>query len=296
MATFDLSNECIKVAVLNTGATLHQLFVRDPKGRFVNVIVGLEHESDYCKDLWYRGAIVGRYAGRLSSPISIGEKKYPLKGTRDNIVLHSGVDGWHNKIWKICKNSENTLSCTYTCSANEVGFPGVVNAQICYRLLENGLEISYQATTDTPTPINLTNHAYFNMDGNGAMALHQLQLNASHYLDLDSKLVPTGRQIETRNTPYDFLQMRPIGNQFLDDFFVGTDPKIARLRGHQSKIEMLVETDQPGAVVFRPPHFEALCIETQTPRYDRSPNQKILTNTIPEQPYSQTTRFIFTHL
>lgn len=293
MALFTLSNNSVKLVVVNTGAALHQLWVKDSNGDFVNVVVGLPNEDAYKDNPWYRGTIVGRYAGRLTNPLDINGRKYILKNTKENIVLHSGPDGWSHQYWEIDQIDAQTLRCKLQCKSKKVGLPGHINAVVHYRLLEHGIEIDYLATTDQETLINLTNHAYFNLDGGGTMDAHQLQINASHYLDLDDRLVPTGQYHTIEGTPMDFGQMRPLKNQFLDDFYIGTSPKIARLKGGQKNIEMQVITDQPGTVIFRPRHFEALCIETQAPPKGGLSRDMSPTLAGPNRPYRQKTQFLF---
>ena len=157
------------------------------------------------------------------------------------------------------------------------------------------MNLEYKATTNSSNHLNLTNHAYFNLNPNGKIDGHELQINASKYLELAENLLPTGTLIDTNQTSMDFRQIRTIGIQRLDDYFV-LDKQIkiaASLYSSETGIGMQTITDQPGVVVFTPPHFEAICFETQ--KFSNSPNLAHFPTTRidPNETYSQITRFLF---
>jgi len=294
MQTFELENHCLKAVFLDYGAILHQLWVTTEKGEKLNVIQGLNTPEDYLLDEWSRGALIGRFAGRLTENYTLDNCSYPL-AHQSGVLLHSGPTGWGKQYWKCAEHTKNSLSLQHECADGNSGFPGNVKAQITYRLEDQALVLEYHATTDAPTHINLTNHAYFNLNPKGKIADHELQIAAQHYLELAENLVPTGTLLETQNTDMDFRQKRMLGSKKLDDYFVleANTQKAATLYNPNTGIGMRTQTDQPGVVVFTPPHFEAICFETQ--KFSNSPNLSHFPSTRidPDRPYKQKTRFIF---
>jgi len=295
LKTYTLDNGILKAVFLSYGAILHQLWVKDKNGEQVNVIQGLESPKDYLTDTWSRGAIIGRYAGRLENPIQIEGKKIPIDH-QNGVLLHGGQNGWSTQPWKVEHNAKpNSFQFTYHCPDGTAGFPGNVRTQICYQLKDNQLCINYQATTDTPTHINLTNHAYFNLNGNSPIDNHQLQIYADRVLELKNTLVPTGKMISVKNTAFDYRRKKNIGQHRLDDYFVinSTKREVASLYLPASGIEMKTYTNQPGVVVFTPPHFDAICFETQ--KFSNAPNIPSFPSTLlrPEAVYEQKTKYVF---
>ncbi|MGB1020724.1 MAG: aldose epimerase family protein [Flavobacteriaceae bacterium] len=294
MQTFALENNYLKAIFLDYGAILHQLWVRTEKGEEINVIQGLDTPEAYLKDKWSKGALIGRFAGRLTESYTLNSIHYPLTH-QEGVLLHSGPTGWGKQFWKCTAYTKDRLVLNHQCAAGNSGFPGNVNAQITYRLQERALVLDYYATTDVPTHINLTNHAYFSLYPEGKIAAHELQISAQQYLELAENLVPTGKLLETLNTTMDFRQKRMLGSQKLDDYFV-LEPRAksaATLYSPTTHISMKIQTDQPGVVVFTPPHFEAICFETQ--KFSNSPNLSHFPSTRidPNEPYRQKTRFEF---
>lgn len=295
METFTLDNGTLKAVFLSYGAILHQLWVKDKKGSLINVIQGLSQPEAYLSDSWSRGAVIGRYAGRLENPITIEEKKIEIEHEK-GVLLHSGAKGWNTQYWSPRTSSDtHLLTFEYECPEGTGGFPGTVNAMVSYRLVGNQLRIDYRATTDAPTHVNLTNHAYFNLNPKSAFASHQLQIHADRYLALKQNLVPTGTRLNVTQTPFDFRTPKTIATTRLDDYFVlnATNEAAATLYEPQSGIEMKTYTDQPGVVVFTTPHFEAICFETQ--KFSNTPNIPSFPSTLllPEAVYKHQTQFEF---
>ena len=289
-----IQNNFIKAVFLDYGAILHELWVTSESGQTINVIQGLANLEDYREDEWCRGALIGRFAGRLTESYSIDGTVFPLYHT-DGVLLHSGDSGWGKQFWKLEHHTQKELTFSHICQARNSGFPGTVKGQISYELKGKELHLEYKATTNSSTHINLTNHAYFNLNPTGKIDGHELQINASKYLELAENLVPNGTLIDTNQTPMDFRQTRTIDNQRLDDYFV-LDKQFttaASLYSAETGIGMQTITDQPGVVVFTPPHFEAICFETQ--KFSNSPNLSHFptTRVDPNETYSQITRFQF---
>lgn len=293
MKTYEIDNGHVRAVFLDYGARLHQLWVKDKKGTPVNVIAGLPKPEDYYEDRWYRGAIVGRYAGRLENPLPVGEPSITIEND-EGLLLHCGTSGWSGRHWELVKHTPDGIQWSIKCQDGSSGFPGTVVAQVSYRLENNALQLVYKATTSRPTPINLTNHAYFNLHPQNPIALQHLQIFADQYLALKDNLVPTGALLEVTNTPLDFRTAHAIDNGLLDDCFVLKQEKAARLFAPATGICMTTYTDQPGLVVFTPKDFYGICFETQ--KFSNGPHHSHFPDTLlkPGSEYTQQTTFSFT--
>ncbi len=298
MQEFILKNHVLKAHFLDYGATLHQLWIKDKNGQAVNVIMGMPSPEDYRTDPWFRGAVIGRFAGRLLQPIAIDGKVITLENS-EGVLLHSGTSSWGKKNWLMIdqQNDGTTAICfKISCEDGNSGFPGKVDAEVTYRLVDHSIIIEYKATTDKTTPMNLTNHAYFNLGNAGNIDTHQLQINASQYLGLGSDLVPNGKLLPTAATAFDFQTLKSLGNTRLDDCFVLDDNAsfAARLYAPETGIEMKTLTDQPGVVVFTPPNFDAICFETQ--KFSNGLHIPHFPNTLlsPGETYQHKTTYTFT--
>ena len=296
MQTFTLDNGLLKAVFISFGATLHQLWVKNKKGKLINVIRGLDNPKEYLLDIWSRGAIIGRYAGRLENPIQIGSKRITIENEK-GVLLHSGTMGWNKKYWEVLDPIKfNCIQFQYFCPDGAGGFPGVVKSKVTYSLNKNKLCLSYSSTTNLPTHVNLTNHAYFNLNESSSIDEHLLQVKADQFLELKDNLVPSGKLLKVDNTELDFRKKKLIGKTRLDDYFVLNLAKgaVASLYSPTSGIEMKTYTNQPGVVLFTPPHFEAICFETQ--RFSNSPNISHFPSTLlkPGEIYDHKTEYEFT--
>lgn len=295
METYSIENEFIKAVFIAYGAILHQLWVKDKNGNPTNVIMGLAEPEDYLNDEWARGAVIGRFAGRLVNPIKVGQQTVQIENNK-GLMLHSGSSGWHLKTWmpKPHKNKQK-ITFEYHCPDGTSGFPGSIDARVTYSIHESVLLIQYQGIPSKTTPINMTNHAYFNLNPNNNIGNHKLTIDADDFLELQSNLVPTGKKIEVTGTPLDFRKEKFISETRLDDYFVvnQNQTSVASLYSPETGIEMKTYTDQPGVVVFTPPHFEAICFETQ--KFSNSPNIPSFPSTLIEanEEYSHSSRFEF---
>lgn len=295
METYSIENDFIKAVFIAYGAILHQLWVKDKNGNPTNVIMGLAEPEDYLNDEWARGAVIGRFAGRLVNPIKVGQQTVQIENNK-GLMLHSGSSGWHLKTWtpKPHKNKQK-ITFEYHCPDGTSGFPGSIDARVTYSIHESVLLIQYQGIPSKTTPINMTNHAYFNLNPNNNIGNHKLTIDADDFLELQSNLVPTGKKIEVTGTPLDFRKEKFISETRLDDYFVVNQNKtsVASLYSPETGIEMKTYTDQPGVVVFTPPHFKAICFETQ--KFSNSPNIPSFPSTLIEanEEYSHRSRFEF---
>ena len=294
MQVTTLENESLKAVFLDYGAVLHQLWVKDKNGIPINIVMGLETPEDYHHDNWSRGAVIGRFAGRLENPIQIGSKQISIEHS-EGILLHSGSSGWGKKTWDIVNQKSNQVSFRYICREGASGFPGQVVAHIHYRLEEDSLSLEYHAQTNIDTHINLTNHAYFNLNPEGKIDRQYLRIHADEVLELKPSLVPTGLKKAVNQTSFDFRKQKQIGENRMDDYFVlnNKSNEAAVLFSSETGIEMSTHTDQPGIVVFTPPHFDAICFETQ--KFSNTPNIKNFPTTLvkKEEAYRHKTLFKF---
>ena len=294
MQVTTLENESLKAVFLDYGAVLHQLWVKDKNGIPINIVMGLETPEDYHHDNWSRGAVIGRFAGRLENPIQIGSKQISIEHS-EGILLHSGSSGWGKKTWDIVTQKSNQVSFRYICREGASGFPGQVVAHIHYRLEEDSLSLEYHAQTNIDTHINLTNHAYFNLNPEEKIDRQYLRIHADEVLELKPSLVPTGLKKAVNQTSFDFRKQKQIGENRMDDYFVlnNKSNEAAVLFSSETGIEMSTHTDQPGIVVFTPPHFDAICFETQ--KFSNTPNIKNFPTTLvkKEEAYRHKTLFKF---
>jgi len=275
-----------ELQISNLGATIIGLKVPNKNNKLVNVVVSLEKPSDY-KDTPHPclGSSIGRYAGRISrGKFTVEGKEYPIYN-EDGVHLHGGEIGFDKRFWNVdenleSKNSEVTLSIES--KHLEEGYPGNLKATVCYQLTENNeVKITYKATTDKATPVNLTNHAYYNLEGEGSILNHELKINSTNYLEVSNQLLPSGKLIPTAGNRFDRKELMPIGREDFtgfDDTFVLSNEKVkAVLSSEKTGIKMKVYTNQPASVVYTPVEFEelpfkndvsfskfsAICFETQ---------------------------------
>lgn len=264
-----ISNEGIKVAITNYGGRVVGLWVNDINGNPTDVVVGLDSAKKFKESTEpYFGAIIGRVGNRIAKgKFTLNGKEYSIPINNGDNTLHGGPDGFHNVVWNAEKTDAHTLELTYTSQDMEMGFPGNLKVKVTYSATsEQGLKIEYEATTDKITPVNLTNHAFFNLNGEGSGTIlnHVVHFNADKYTPVDSGLIPTGKLENVKGTPFDFTTPHTIGerietiNQQLtngqgyDHNFVLTGMKenemnyVGSITGDRSQIKMEVYTEEPG--------------------------------------------------
>lgn len=292
---------------INQGAKLVSLVVPSRAG-FVDVVIGHDSTEEYlASEEAYFGAICGRYANRIAKgKFSIDGEEYTLAVNNGPNALHGGLKGFNAVVWDIVEQSDNKVCFAYTSPDGEEGYPGTLVVQVTYTLTEeNELTIDYKATTDKATIVNLTNHAYFNLSGDGDPSVHDhtLEIAAEHYLPTDDTAIPYGKPEAVAGTPFDFLEPHTIGERIdtpidqlvwargYDHTFVLNKPLgklgfAARVSSPKTGVVMEVYTDQPGIQLYtgnwmsgnmrgkhdhRYPARAALCLETQ--HYPDSPNR-----------------------
>ncbi|TKB99249.1 galactose mutarotase [Pedobacter cryophilus] len=206
----------MKAFFTNYGGRLVNLFVPNKDGQLINVVVGLKDLNNYIKtpDAYY-GATIGRYGNRIANgKFTIDGKEYTSSINNGKNTLHGGAKGYHYVVWDAKKLDVHTLELSYLSKDMEEGYPGNLTVKVIYSLTDdNELKMEYTATTDKATVLNLTNHAYFNLngEGNGTILNHKLQIYADKYTPVDSTLIPTGKIEAVASTPFDFTKAESIG-------------------------------------------------------------------------------------
>lgn len=210
----------MRAAITNYGGIVVELWVPDRHGRLADVVLGYPTVEEYVKNSPYFGAIIGRYGNRIGQArFVLGGKEYRLAANDHGNHLHGGLKGFDKVIWKAqpaLTPEGPQLTLSYLSKDGEEGYPGNLHVTVIYRLTgDNSLNIEYRATTDKPTPVNLTNHSYFNLRGQGEGDIlgHQLMLCADRFTPVDAGLIPTGELRPVDGTPFDFRTPVPIGKR-----------------------------------------------------------------------------------
>lgn len=206
------------VSILTYGGVITSLLVPDKQGNIADVVLGYGSLTEYEQSTTYFGFLIGRFANRIrGGQFSIEGKDYQIPRNDNGInTLHGGPEGLHTKVWDATTSTAGdspTLHLALVSPDGDMGFPGNLTVNVDYTLFSQGkLEIAYRATTDQATPLNLTNHSYFNLAGDGKdIRNHILQLDCDAYIPVDATLIPTGEVLPVVNTPFDFTKAKRIG-------------------------------------------------------------------------------------
>jgi aldose 1-epimerase len=208
------------VTLMDWGATWLSAVLPLKSGKTRELLLGCQTPADYLQQAAYLGATVGRYANRIANAsLLMDGKPHPLATNQGEHQLHGGPEGFNARRWRIVQQDEQQVSYALHSPDGDQGFPGNLDVQVNYRLTaDNRLEISYQAQTDSACPVNLTNHAYFNLDGAGTDARHQrLQLFADRYLPVDSEGIPSAPLTPVEGSGMDFRRPKTLLQDFLSD-------------------------------------------------------------------------------
>nr|WP_319488511.1 aldose epimerase family protein [uncultured Caproiciproducens sp.] len=332
--SFTLQNKSGMTAqIITYGCRIVKLLTADKNGNFGDVVLGHDTLEEYLVKSDVFGAVVGRYANRIGgAEFKINGQSYPIAANNGNHSLHSAPGGLQDRVWRL-KRSDNdddapSITFTYLSENGECGFPGNLNVTVTYTITtDNALIIDYGAQTDMETPVNLTNHSYFNIgaDVKKSILSQELQINADYITDVSDDLIPTGEMMSVADTPYDFNKPKTIGQDIkandrlliicggYDHNFVikGTDgmKKAAELYDQLSGRVMAVFTDMPGIQIYTANSFpdgatgkdgvkhlahHAVCLETQffpdSVHHPEFPFQ----NLKPDEKYKHTTIYKFT--
>lgn len=240
------NNNGIKVYITNFGARIVALYTPDRNGQSADIVLGFDNIDDYIDERMYLGCIVGRYANRINKgKFSIDGKEYTLYLNDGNNTLHGGNKGFDKKVWE-AKQEGNSLVMTYLSPDGEEGYPGNLSVKKTYTLTDNNeLKMEYEATTDRPTIINLSNHSYFNLKGEGDTTIldHYLMANAGYITPVNSELIPTGEIVPVAGTPFDFTNGKKIGKD-ID----AADEQLAFGKGYDHN--WIINKDTAGALTL----------------------------------------------
>jgi aldose 1-epimerase len=326
---YELTNiNGLRAGIINYGAILVSLHVPDRDGKPADVVLGFDDLDSYINRNPLFGAVVGRYANRIANA------SFTLDGTKHKLTANAGknhIHGGRNKrfdkvLWKASPFTDNEkvgLRLTYLSRDDDEGFPGNLKCIVTYTLTNNNeLKIKYQATTDKPTIVNLTNHSYFNLAGagNGDILDHEITINADYYTPSDKALIPTGEIHSVKNTPLDFTSPKTIGERInqltqtrgYDHNYVlknsdGTLITATRVYESNSGRIMEVHTTEPGMQFYTANgmrnikgkggkiynRYYGFCLETQ--HFPDSPNKPHFPSVVlrPGEKYNTTTIFKF---
>ncbi|HEY4147992.1 MAG TPA: aldose epimerase family protein [Chitinophagaceae bacterium] len=216
-----LKNGQMEVTISNIGCAITAVSVPCRKGERKNVVAGFENILDYAKNPWYFGCVVGRYAGRISQGrFELDGEMIQLSVNEGGSHLHGGVEGFDKKVWEVVslinKKDEVGVELRYFSPDGEEGYPGNMCVRVIYLLTrQNRLSLHYFAETDKATPVNLTNHSYFNLSAfNSALVTdHILTINASRYTEKNEQNLPTGNILSLAGSPLDFSLPKRIGDE-----------------------------------------------------------------------------------
>ncbi|MBT2561625.1 galactose mutarotase [Pedobacter sp. ISL-68] len=316
----------------NYGGRLVSLLVPNKDGKLVDVVVGFKSINDYEKSTEpYFGATIGRYGNRIAKgKFTLEGKTYSLFTNNGQNTLHGGKKGYQYVVWDASQPNANTLVLHYLSKDGDENFPGNLDVKVTYTLTDdNELKMDYEAKTDKTTIVNLTNHAFFNLngDGSGEILNHEVQIYADEYTPVDSSLIPTGKIEKVKGTPFDFTKATTIGARINDKneqltFGKGYDHNYvlnktkamgmfhaATVKGDKSGIVMDIYTQEPGLQFYSGNFMQskntfktgakddfrtAIALETQ--HFPDSPNQPAFPSTVlkPGQVYKTSSVYKFT--
>jgi len=324
-----INDNGIQVKIINYGARVISVLAPDSDGNFENIVLGYDNLDDYLNDEFYLGAIVGRYANRIADgKFTLDDKEFTLTVNNGKNHLHGGAAGFDKVLWEAVQVIDDDgvgLKLSYISRDGEEGYPGRLNVDVVYMLSDdNELVIKYKAKANRATPVNLTQHCYFNLMGNHQTDIldHQLRINADAYLPVDENNIPTGKMESVSATPFDFTELMQVGKRIsaehtqiingngYDHNWVlnNSNGKIdfqAELFEPQSGRLIQIKTTEPG-LQFYSGNFlnreetnrkfgfrSGLCLETQ--HFPDSPNQQSFPSTIlsPSEIYQSRTVYKF---
>jgi aldose 1-epimerase len=219
---YTLKNEGgIEVKMTNYGARIVSIIMPDKNGKLDDIVLGFNNIDDYIeKDNMYLGPIVGRFANRIANGrFTLNDSTYQLEQNEGTTCLHGGVKGFDKVLWNAVQEG-NKITMTYTSPDGEQGFPGEVKVKQVFTLTpDNEIVMEFSAETNKPTVINLTNHTYMNLkgEGNGDILEHKVEINADRFTPVDSLWIPTGEIAPVEGTPFDFRTPTAVGARVNDD-------------------------------------------------------------------------------
>lgn len=326
-----IKNEHIEVAFTNYGGRIIGLWVPDKNGNMTDVVVGMGSVQEFADATEpYFGATIGRVGNRIANgKFTLDGKAYQVPQNNGDNALHGGDQGFQYKVWDARQPDEHTLMLTYRSPDMEMGFPGNVDVTVTYSVrTDRELKMEYEATTDQKTVVNLTNHAFFNLNGEGSGSIldHSLMIAAAQYTPVDAGLIPSGKLDSVAGTPFDFTTPHTIGERidtpneqltfgkgYDHNYVLNTTEaeqlhQAAVITGDQTGITMEVRTREPGLQFYSGNFMEgkntfksgarddfrtAFALETQ--HYPDAPNQPDFPSIVlnPDEKYETTSVYAF---
>lgn len=328
ISVFTLCDGVYTAHVMTYGARIASLEAPDRSGNVADLVLGYDSLAPYLTDRTYFGAVAGRYANRIAhGSFFLNGIRYSLSKNADDTTLHGGLIGFDKRVWA-AEQIPNGVEMTLVSENGDQGFPGRLTARVRYTLAKNTLQLEYFATTDADTVLNLTNHSYFNLagEGSGDILDHVLTVPADRFTPTDAAQIPTGEIISVADTPFDFRKPTRIGERISSDdeqlrFALGYDQNFvltkasednalreaARVLHPASGRVLTVETTQLAVQFYSGNHLNdvsgkhghiyakraGFCLETQ--HFPNSPNQPEFPSTElkPGQTFRSVTRFAF---
>lgn len=326
VSLYALTNEKgYMVKIMNYGGIIVEIQTPDRDGTMANIVLGFDKLEQYLNGHPYFGALIGRYGNRIAkAQFSLDGEGYQLAVNNGSNSLHGGIKGFDKVGWDVevisCKE-RSALKLSYLSPDGEEGYPGNLKVAVTYELLMDQLFITYEAETDKATVLNLTNHSYFNLAGNGNILDHILYINASKYTVIDAELIPTGELANVEGSPFDFRKPSVIGSRIeevggnpvgYDHNYVidgSTGEKILAIKVLDPKSGRSLEviTTEPGVQFYSGnfldgtlisgglsyEQYAGMCFETQ--HFPDSPNQPDFPSTVlrPGEKYISQTIFKF---
>ncbi|QNP72925.1 galactose mutarotase [Streptomyces roseirectus] len=282
-----------RVRILSYGGIVQSVEVPDRDGRAANVVLGFADLAGYLdRPEPFLGALIGRYANRIAGArFTLDGVTYPLAANNAPNSLHGGPAGFDKVVWGGAQAGPHAVRLSRVSPDGEEGFPGRLEVSAVYSLDASGaLRIAYEATTDAPTVVNLTNHSYFNLAGSSVATDHELRVAASRFTPVDATLIPTGELADVTGTRFDFRESRKTGggydhNFVLDKGVTGEAVEVAELHDPASGRVLTVSTTEPGLQVYTADHLPApfvpcagIALETQ--HFPDSPNRPEFPGTV----------------
>jgi aldose 1-epimerase len=318
-----VSNTGLEVKISTFGGVITEVNAPDKKGNVENVVLGFDSLQPYLETRSFFGAIIGRFGNRIAEgQFTLTDSTYQLSLNNGPNHLHGGTNGFDQKVWEATpeNNPEGpALKLEYFSKDGEEGYPGNMDITVTYQLKGDSLIVEYLANTDKATPVNLTNHSFFNLAGEESILDHELTINADAYTPVNSTLIPTGEIKPVEGTPFDFTEPYPIGDRIdqvpggYDHNYVLNDAGnkeltfASKLKDPESGRTMEIYTEEPGLQFYSGnflngsqksgdwvfEQYNGLCLETQ--HFPDSPNHENFPSTIlnPDETYQTTTIMIF---
>lgn len=257
-----ITNGNMSADIIDYGATLRSLIVPDKNGNPTDVVLGYDTVEEYINNDGYIGATVGRFANRIcKGKFTLNGKEYTLATNDGPNHLHGGNIGYDKMVWDI-KDEDGELACYLTSPDGDEGYPGTLEMKVTYALKDGGLSIHYEAASDKDTIFNPTNHAYFNLDGEGKINEQYLKINADYFTPNDADCLPTGELKAVEGTSMDFKDFHTIAERAdMDEyvkpyggydvnFVLNVKSPACEVYSDKNGIVMQVETTEPGVQLY----------------------------------------------